>query len=228
MSQPAPELERIQRFLDGGSDAISRRARRNWTALEANAWADEITRLVAAPSWARPLARREHARCVEMAVERTSTSPESRTVEILPIWTGDNRDSDPGPHWYATHAVVDDAELEAPWETSPVVLDAADRFDRRLAVDVQCWRVAHLVQVSSYAPSVELVFRGKHYGVLDGELYTVVSALPLQGDALPRPTHDVPMFCQWFEPRVDGVKTKLLEALRARSFTAGAEERSFD
>jgi hypothetical protein len=210
MQRSDPNVDSIQYFLDGGSDALGRKARRGWGALESGTWREEVIRNAAAPSWARPLRRREHARCVEMVVERTSSSPESLTIGILPIWTGDNEDSEPGPHWFATHAVVVDGEPIGPWELSPVYEDATNRFDQRLDVDVRCWRVAHVVDVSGYAPSVELAFRGGHFGVLDAQLYSVQAAVPRRGGLLPRPTRDVPMFCQWLEPRTDGVEARLM------------------
>ncbi|MEM1290127.1 MAG: hypothetical protein AAGH67_01440 [Cyanobacteria bacterium P01_H01_bin.162] len=217
-----PEIKAIQHFLDGGSDALHQQARQSWTALRDGAWNASPT--VAAPSWVRPLARREHAHCVKMATERTAAAPVPQQIGILPIWTGNNEDSEPGPHWFATHAVVLDGEPLGPWETSPVYDDATIRFERRLAVEVQRWRVAYVVHVATYAPSVELAFRGERFGVIDSELYSVTSAVYLPGNPLPRPTRDVPMWSKLLEPRVDGVEPTLIERLHAHSIISDGDD----
>ena len=217
-----PDIDAIQHFLDGGSDARNQKARRSWAALRDGAW--NASPKVAAPPWARPHARREHARCVAMATERTAAAPAPQKIGILPIWTGDNEDSEPGPHWFATHAVVIDGEPQGPWETSPVYADATIRFERRLSVEVQLWRVAQVVHAATYAPCVELAFRGEHFGVIDGELYSVTSAVYLPGNPLPRPTRDVPMWSRLLEPRVDGVEPTLIERLHSRSIMSDGDD----
>lgn len=220
-------FERVQRFLDGGNDVHHQKSVDAREALRRGMWQEQLARHVPSPNYRawwplghRSKLSREHKRCVELALERTATEAETTTLEILPLWTGDNEDSEPGPHWFITHGVVVDGEVHAPWEISPVFDDAKLRFDVRLRVQVERWRVAHVIKVASYAPSVDLVFRGKHAGVIDGEVYKVCVVNPVPGEPRPRPTRHVPMFCQWFEPRVDSVEAELLKKLEARQITS--------
>ena len=104
-----------------------------------------------------------------------------------------------------------------------MVHDAVLAFEPRLSIRGLRGQVGYIVKARSYAPSMELNHRGKHLGVLQGQLLTVQSAARVVGQPLPRPTRDVPPFCQWIEPRVDGLEDALVAALRSMSTTVDDE-----
>jgi hypothetical protein len=218
------DLELAQRLIDGGRDALHEIRRAEWSALEARRWAARLDDNHPTPSMLRPFARAEHRRCRELALEQTAAAPESITFELIPIWTGDNFDAEePAPCWYVTHALRIDGELAGPLERSPVFDDAELVFDHRLSIRALRWRVGYVVKTRSYAPSMKLHHRGKHLGVIVGELLTVQTAARNEGQPCARPTRDVPPFCQWIEPRVDGLDDALVAELRSLSTTVDDE-----
>jgi len=220
----APDPDTVQRLLDGGAATVSEARRADWAALEADRWAERLDEKHPVPSLLNPFARSEHSRCRELALEQTSSAPEPIEIDLIPNWTGDNFDAEePAPCWYLTHALRIDGQVVGPWEISPVFDDADLVFDHRLRIRALRWRVGRIVETRSYAPGVGLHYRGKRLGVLEGELYAVQSATREEGRPLVRPTRDVPPFCQWIEPRVDGLDEALTSGLRSLSTTVDDE-----
>lgn len=215
MERPLPSLELIQRFLDGGG----RPSQPDWLQLEDGDVHGAVRRYQPAPSRVRLLAHREYQRCLRLALSRTAPRPAPVSLEIVPLWTGYNEEAEPDRTWYRTHAVVRDGQIHAPWEYSPVYEHAEPAFDRRLRVDALRWRVASVAHVSGYGSSVELPYRGRTFGVVDGELFRPTAVALQPGAPRPMPMRDVPRFCQWFEFRVDGVEPKLEGLLRKRWIT---------
>ena len=201
--------DEIQEFL-GACD-------QDWEALVASAWRERLL-----SSEPKPGRVREHKRCLDLASELTAPAPEPMTLQIIPTWVGCNEDSEPGPHWFVSHAVKTEDSFAAPWEVGPRYEDAPLSFDSVLSVEVKRWSVASIVDGSKYAPGI-LRLKEKRYGVLETRLYAVESYSSCEGDALPRPTAEVPCFSQYMRARVAGLSQGVLQQLAESSFSAECE-----
>jgi hypothetical protein len=221
----SPPIELIQRLLDGPYRGIER----NRAALQEGRWQSRLQARHQPPPWHRPWARREHRRCFDVALEHTDSEPTEVVVDVIPLWWGDIEDGEgPDARWFIAHGIrADDGPL-APLELGPLHHDATLSVERRLWVRARRWNVGQVVKVRSYAPGIELLFRGETLGVLAGEILEVIGAEPKPGAPLPRPRIPVPSFCCWYEPRVDALDDEEVDVIRAMSITVDDEGNLID
>jgi len=188
-------------------------------ACRAGAWA-AFAREIAPP---RPMlaGRLDHGRCMTLA-EGSLTGPVETKLTLVPIWACSD---DTVSEWVAVHGVIsEDAPLYVR-EIGPFIGtgDASPRIDACWDCTVRRWKAATVVESRAYAPDIALRLRAGAFGVLDIQIDEVIAVIARESSARPRPTRELPMFSNGYEPRVE-VSPALDAEIRAMSFTADLEE----
>jgi hypothetical protein len=219
----APDLLAIARRIVDGPYQHAAAARE---ACRSGRWAELAQRT--APE--RPGlfgGRGDWAACIELA-SRTFSGPKPVTVTIVPAW-GCSTDEGASTEWVEIHAVVVDAREPYIAEAGPWYEPAEPQLRSVVVARANAFDVAWVVPTRSYAPSIELMLRRGKYGVLAARVIDLLDlteggyregASP--SDAVPRPTIEVPPFCQWTEPRAS-CSASLAAAIRKLSVTTDDE-----
>lgn len=188
-------------------------------ACRTNAW-PAFVRVSAPPSpWL--LGAIGYRQCIARAA-KTFAGPRETTAELIPVWVCDTEDAS-SEEWYAAHAQrLDGGQLDI-IEPAPYSGDAPHRLDARVVCSVEVWQVGLVVANRDYAPGVRMLAQYGDYSVFERPIVRVTAARAIAGAALDRPPLSVPMYCNWVEPRVDGLATELVAELRALSVTTDEE-----
>ena len=153
---------------------------------------------------------------------KTFTGPRDTVAELIPVWVCDTEDA-PSTEWYAAHAQrLDNGKLDV-IEPAPYFKDAPHRLTERVICDVQLWQVGLVVANRDYAPGIPMLARYGDYSVLEQAIIRVTGTRAMPGAELDPPALVVPMYCNWVEPRVDGLATDVVSELRELSVTTDEE-----
>lgn len=183
-----------------------------------------LTRFVDETAPAAPIliGRSAHRACRDAAIA-AFTGPRLVTIDLVPVWVGDNEGEEASPQWYCAHAMrVGDGDWGV-LETGPIVEDAAPALTSVANARARMWTVGSVVLSQYYAPGIALLQRKGSFGAVASDIFEVLEVTTTPGESLERPTLDVPPFSHWVAPRVSGLPDTCLEALRKLSFTADSE-----
>ncbi|CAM3967657.1 hypothetical protein [Corallococcus exiguus] len=203
-----------QRLLNGRS----KHAAGALDACKRGEWAEFVNRM--APPKPFLLGRRGYGRCLAHA-ERSLAGPVTVKLMLVPLWACSTEDG-ASTEWVAMHGVAEEGQPLSELEVGPFIgmKDASPRADALWECTVRRWTAATVVMSRFYAPDAPLVLRAGDFGVREAWLEEVVSVTVREAEPLPRPTREVPMFTNGFEPRVR-VSPELESQIQAMCFTAG-------
>jgi hypothetical protein len=205
-----------QRILNGKWRHASAALR----ACQRGAW-PEFARKAAPP---RPLllSRLDHRRCLELA-ERSLTGPVTTKLTLVPLWACSTAEV-VSTEWVAVHGVAQEGQPLQLQEVAPFITvdDASPRADAPWECAVRRWTAATVVDSDSYALAVPMLLRAGAFGVLELQVYEVLSVDLRETEPVPRPTREVPIFSSWFEPRAR-VSPELESRIRAMCHTSNDE-----
>ncbi|WP_223643547.1 hypothetical protein [Corallococcus sp. EGB] len=207
------EVEIAQQVLSG-------RWKNATAALEAckrGEWAEFVRRT--APAKPFLTGRLDHGRCLARA-EQSLAGPVLVKLTLVPLWACSTEDG-ASTEWVAVHGVAEEGQPLSVLEVGPFIgeEDASPRVDALWECTVRRWTAATVVMSRSYSPDIPLVLRAGDFGVCESFMEEVVSVAVREAEPLPRPTREVPMFSNRFEPRVR-VPPELESQIRAMCFTA--------
>jgi hypothetical protein len=164
----------------------------------------------------------DYRRCLALA-EASLSEPVVTSLSIVPIWACSTED-DVSSSWVAVQGVLQGEEPLSVQECGPFIAmhDASPRAEALWECSVRRWYAATVVESRAYAPTVPLRLRAGTFAVLDLHVFEVIAVNVRESTPLPRPTHQVPMFATWLEPRVT-VPPDIESQIRALCYTSTDE-----
>lgn len=212
------EHDKLQKLIDGAwKFASAARA----ACVSKEAWRSFQHVQQPPPTWALPWDRFAYGRCADYAVSLLG-EPQEESLELIPVWFGDNRCETPAMRWFKGHVVLNRQGDVSLLESGDGDGEAQPAVDQIMTVLLRTTSAANVVQTRYYAPSVLMEMRFWRYGVLRIHPKTVLAVLRVASSAsLPYPSGVIPPFSSLVEPRVDGLSREMLAALKGLELNPG-------